>query len=259
MKRQQILSSGRVIRQDFADAIRPVFFQTEYEEFLYATDGGTLFLVRYRGRDYGVTCRHVFTGNGFDPNRLFITQQKNAERRSMPAPIKGVVYPSSPRAAAVGTDLPDLCVIEFADDIQEGFFSGSYIAEASTVGPSQVGHALLVAGVLKEKTTIVPPDITIGYCRLEFRDAGNSTADPVLREGRAEFWSPEFASITGISGAPVFDLTSNVLCGMVVRGGMTGARCNVHFIDAYDILRFLEGVNKRAPNSYYIKDVPRPS
>jgi hypothetical protein len=73
-----------MIRQDFAYAVRPVFFQTEYDDFLYATDGGTLFLVRflvrYRDRDYGVTCRHVFTGNGFDPNRLFITPEKHAKR-----------------------------------------------------------------------------------------------------------------------------------------------------------------------------------
>jgi hypothetical protein len=36
----------------------------------------------------------------------------------------------------------------------------------------------------------------------------------------AEFKDPEFASVTGISGSPVFDVTANALCGMVVRGGM---------------------------------------
>src|ERR1700675_1832162 len=124
MKHTPTLSSGMTIRQDFADAVRPVFFQTDYDEFLYATDGGTLFLVRYRDRDYGVTCRHVFTGNGFDPNRLFITREKHAKKGSMPAPIKGVAYASSPRDAAVGTDLTDMCVIEFADDMPSAFFVG---------------------------------------------------------------------------------------------------------------------------------------
>jgi hypothetical protein len=259
MKREQTLSSGMVINQDFADAIRPVFFQTEYEKFLYATDGGTLFLVRYQGRDYGMTCKHVFTGNGFDPNRLFVTQEKNAQKGSKPAPIKGIVYPSFLRDGAVGTDLPDLCVIEFADDIPDNFFSGAYVVDDRTIGTGQAGHALLVAGVLKEKTTIVHPDITPAYCQLEFQDAGNPTADPVLREGRAKFQNPEFASITGISGAPVFDLTSNILCGMVVRGGMIGPSCTIYYIDAYDILRFLDGVSKRAPSAYYTKSVPRPA
>src|SRR5882757_8015263 len=60
MNQTHTLSSGLVIRQDFAAAIRPVFFQTEFEEFLYATHGGTLFLVSFRGKTYGLTCRHVF-------------------------------------------------------------------------------------------------------------------------------------------------------------------------------------------------------
>jgi hypothetical protein len=50
MSQTQILASGLVIRQDFAAAVRPVFFQTEFEEFLYATHGGTLFLVSFRGK-----------------------------------------------------------------------------------------------------------------------------------------------------------------------------------------------------------------
>src|SRR5260221_4983925 len=95
MKRTQLLSSGVTIQQDFADAIRPVFYQTEYDEFLYATDEATLFLVRVRGRDYGVTCRHVFTGQGFEPSRRFITQGKQAKKGSLTAPIQCVAYPAS--------------------------------------------------------------------------------------------------------------------------------------------------------------------
>jgi hypothetical protein len=55
-------------------------------------------------------------------------------------------------------------------------------------------------------------------CRLEFTDVGLGTSDPTLRTGLAEFKDPEFKSITGISGSPVFDITANALCGMVVRG-----------------------------------------
>jgi hypothetical protein len=38
----QTLASGLTVRQDFSRAVRPVFFQTEFEEWLYATHGGTL-------------------------------------------------------------------------------------------------------------------------------------------------------------------------------------------------------------------------
>jgi hypothetical protein len=40
MKRIQALSSGLIIQQDLSDAVRAVFYQTEYKEFLYATNGG---------------------------------------------------------------------------------------------------------------------------------------------------------------------------------------------------------------------------
>src|ERR1019366_1780180 len=43
-----------------SEAIRPVFFQTDLDDFLYATHGGTLFLISFQGRSYALTCRHVF-------------------------------------------------------------------------------------------------------------------------------------------------------------------------------------------------------
>jgi hypothetical protein len=257
MMRSQILSSGLTIRQDFSEAVRAVFFQTEYEEFLYATDGGTLFVVRFRGCSYGLTCGHVF--QTFDHSDLFITQEKTGQKGSKPAPIKGICYPSSPKDGAAETDITDICVIEFADDIASNFFKGGeYIIDEKTVSTSRTGHSLRVAGALKDKSSIAHPDITIGYCSLEFKDAGASSFDPTLRQAKAEFVNPEFDSITGISGSPVFDETANALCGMVVRGGMTGGKCTIYYIDIFDIIRLLEAISERAENTYYTKIVSQP-
>jgi hypothetical protein len=115
---------------------------------------------------------------------------------------------------------------------------------------------LQVAGVLKEKTHIVPPDIIIGYCRLDFFDNG-ATSDPFLRHAIAEFLNPEFESVTGISGSPVFDRTANALCGMVIRGGMDGNKCEMRYADIFDIVRLLESVSQHAHESYYTKNVER--
>lgn len=255
-------SPGGPLHHNIGDAIRPVFFQTEYEEFLYATDGGTLFLVRYKGRIYGITARHVFTGRGFEPNRLFVTREKFAKKGTLPAPIEGIYYPSSPHGAAEGTDIVDLCLIEFNADMAPDFFAGSpYDTDTAPVQSSTGGHSLAVYGVLKEKTTIIhtagePGDIIIGYCQLEYVDTTLTTPDPILREAKAEFQAPAFNSITGISGSPVYDKTAGALCGMVVRGGMTGARSNIRFIDVFDILRFLEGVGSGAASTNYEKIVP---
>jgi hypothetical protein len=255
-------SPGGVLHHSIGDAVRPVLFQTEYEEFLYATDGGTLFLVRFKGQIYGITARHVFTGNGFEPNRLFITQEKFAKKGTPPAPIKGICYPSLPHSAAKDTDIVDLCLIEFDQNLAPDFFGGSaYDIDTRPVGSSAAGHSLVVYGVLKEKTTIIhadgkPGDIVIGYCQLEYTDTTLRTYDPTLREAEAEFLAPVFSSITGISGSPIYNRTVGALCGMVVRGGMIGSKSTIRFIDMFDIARFLEGVGNGATDITYRKIVP---
>src|SRR5262245_12428747 len=104
-------------------AIRPVMFQTDYEDFLYATHGGTLFLVSFCGRVYAFTCDHVF--KDFNPGRLFIVDEKFAQKGSMPAPVKGIYTASSPVDAAVDADILDVCVIEFDDGMAPDFFKDS--------------------------------------------------------------------------------------------------------------------------------------
>jgi hypothetical protein len=242
--------------QDFGESIRPVLFQTELEDFLYATHGGTLFIMRFKGRLYGVTCKHVL--REFEPSKIFIAQQKQARKGSKPAPIKTLCFPSSPRDSAIDTDVEDLCLIEFEDDIADNFFEGSeYSMDERAFATAKEGDRLLVCGVLKEKSRIYPPDILIGYSRLEFGDAG-ATSDPFLRIGRAQFLKPKFKTVVGISGSPVFNTTTNSLCGMVIRGGMNGNRCEIRYVDIFDIARLLEAVNARAPQTYYTKKLSRP-
>ena len=244
------------------DAVRPVFFQTDYEAFLYATDGGTLFLVRFKGKIFGVTARHVFTGNGFEPNRLFVTQEKYARKGTLPAPVTGIYYPSAPRGAALGSDVGDICIIEFDDGMAHDFFMASpFDMDSLPFGTSEVRHALVIYGVLKEKTIIIHADggrgdIDIAYCQLEYFDATMTTRDAVLRAASAEFRDPPFTSITGISGSPVYDKTAGRLCGMVVRGGMTGAKSDIRFVDIVDITKLLEGISSGATDIDYEKIVP---
>jgi hypothetical protein len=247
-----------MLPQDFADAVRPVFFQTEFHEFLYATHGGTLFLVVFRGRVYGVTCAHVFgnSRDNFPPGQLFVTQEKQARKGSKPGHVTGLALASSPKDGAVGTDVTDLCIIEFSEDTTPDFFSSPFIINEQTVTTSHRGHMLSVAGVLKDKTSIVPPDINIGYCRLEFHDAGPSKFDPFLRRAEALFDNPIITAVTGISGSPVYDRSANALCGMVIRGSMTDSYCTIHYLDIFDIVRFLEGVSEHKASAYYMKPAP---
>lgn len=258
MIRSQILGSGLQIRQDFRDAIRPIFFQTDFEEFLYATHGGTLFIVSYRSQFFALTCRHVF--KDFEWGQLFIPGNKIATIGDRPAPIKTICYPSSPTGAAVGGDITDLCIIEFADDIAPSFFGASaYLIDSKTIGSSQTGDRLRVAGVLKNETRIDPPEIQIGYCVLELQDVGNRSSDVMFREAFAQFAKPNFSSVVGISGSPVFNDTANVLCGMVVRGGLARDRCTIRYIDGLDIMQMLMAVSAHAPSVSYAKKMTFPT
>jgi hypothetical protein len=252
MKRTQVLASGLTVRQDIGDAVRAIFFQTEFEDWLYATDGGTAFIVRYQGRMYGLTCGHVL--KSFNPGQLFITCEKFGQKGTPPAHVEGLFHPSSPRDGAVGTDVTDICVLEFSEEIPSNFFKGGeYIVDQNTWTMSKKGNRLRVQGVLKEKSSIIPPDITMGFCNLEFQDAGPYSPDPFLRQAVAEFANPDFTSITGTSGSPVFDETENALSGMVVRGSMNGKKCSILYFDISDVVRVLDAARNNLPNIYYLK------
>lgn len=54
MRVTQTLSSGLVIRQDFRDPVRFVFFDTGLYEWQYATHGGTMFVVRFGRSHYAL-------------------------------------------------------------------------------------------------------------------------------------------------------------------------------------------------------------
>jgi hypothetical protein len=252
MRVQQKLASGLLVWQNIADAVRPVFFQTDHDEFLYATHGGTLFLVRFSGRVYALTCNHVF--KDFPSGRLFVVNEKHAKKGSLPAHIKGIRYASNPTHAAVETDIGDVCLIEFSDENPAGFFGDSpYIIDENTVAAGIANHDLSVAGVLKEKTTIEKNTISSGYCYLQMRDGGPYGPDPILRRARAVFRDPEFTTVTGISGSPVFDEAAKVLSGMVVRGGMNGPNCDILYVDIFDIMKLLEAVSAGAESTFYVK------
>jgi hypothetical protein len=258
MRVSQKLASGLVVRQDIGDAIRPVFFQTDFEDWLYATHGGTLFLVRFRGHVYALTCNHVF--RDFPTGRLFVVDKKHAETGSMSARLEGIRHASNPRDGAVDTDIGDVCLIEFSDENPPDFFGDSpYVIDESTIATGVTGHELFVTGVLKEKTSIAPNDLYFGYCKLQLKDDGPAANDPILRNAWAVFDAPKFETVTGISGAPVFDVTANALCGMVVRGGMSGHSCRILYVDIFDIMKLLEAVHSGAESTYYAKTLTLPA
>jgi hypothetical protein len=200
MRVDQTLTSGFTIRQDFRDSVRFVMFTTGTEGWEFASNVGTAFIANFDDKLFRITCRHVL--GDFDWDQLMITEAKFGTKL---AQLRAFFYPSDLRGDAVGTDIPDGVLFDFADSVDASFFTDPpYILDVNTAGTSKEGDALCVHGALKEKSQLIGSDMKVVFGSLEFLDRGATSNDPSLREAYAEYHEPEFSSVTGISGGPVF-------------------------------------------------------
>jgi hypothetical protein len=196
---EQRLASGVTIRQDFRTSTRFPFFQTGHDEWQYATNGGTLFVVQYRGKPYGLTCRHIV--QTFDWSQLVVTSERFGGGA---AGLAHVAYASNPLGYAIDTDVLDLAVIQFSEDVDCAFFKDApYLIDERTITTSKVGDALHVSGVLKAPTEITETVIAPKFCLLEMVDDTSPSHDSTRRRGFGMFEKPEFESVVGLSGSPV--------------------------------------------------------
>lgn len=255
MRVTQTLSSGLIVRQDFRDAVRFVFFETGLDYWQYATHGGTMFVVCFETSYYAITCRHVVKEPGFRWSQLVVT---NSKAGNQIAGIKSVYYPSDPKDAAIGTDILDVAVVQFNEENGSAFFKDcAYILDERTIATSKPGDVLHVAGALKTPSEITETGIAPIYCLLELSDVTSTGHDPTLRTAFGKYAMPEFSDVVGLSGSPVFNVTSGALCGMVARGGMNGDECTLHYIDIFDIMQLLRAIGCGKSQTYYRKTIVR--
>lgn len=247
------LSSGVLLPQNFKDSVRFPVFQTGADDWPYASHGGTVFVVAFRGRILALTCRHVI--GSFDWRGLSITEKKFGHQLALPTSL---YYPSNLRGHAAGADIEDLAVLGFAEDIRASFFSDPpYVLDEGTIGTSREGDALLVNGNLKDRSELSGEAIRPEFALLELRDADVAAADVTLRLAKAVFDNPALARIAGCSGAPVFNATTERLCGLAVRGGVKDGACTLWYLDIVDIMHALTAIIEDRAESSYQKTVRR--
>jgi hypothetical protein len=222
----------------YREAVRFVMFHTNVQEYPYATNGGTAFLIQFRRRIFAITCQHVV--QGFHVKDLIITDRRDGTKSAASC---GIAAPSSRSGAAQGSDINDLCLVSFRQDCDANFFDNSAFAlNKNTWKSSEPARQLAAVGFLKDNSKIVEPGIYAGFCVMQFTDSGTYGPDPMLRQGLATYLDPNFDRITGMSGAPVFNRDNGCYAGMLVRGGLSGQNCRVLFIDAAHIYRFIKAV-----------------
>lgn len=253
MKKTQTLKSGIKIRQDFRDSVRMVLFETPFDGWEYATDGGTIFVVNFRNQIYGLTCVH--NRHDFNWAYLAVTETKFGETV---AGFEAIYFPSNPKKDAIGSDIEDIAVIKFSPDCDSKFFKDTaYVIDEKTIGISRPKDNLLISGNLKDNTNIGNKIIQPEFCLLEVSDIGATSSDPILREARGKFEDPNFNNVVGISGAPVFNSNRNLLCGMVCRAGMEDNICTVWYMDIVDVIKVLESVHNQQLEVFYQKSVKK--
>jgi hypothetical protein len=251
----QRLASGFRIKQDIRKSVRAIVFETGCEGWPYATHGGTAFIVRHANRFWGLTCKHVV--KDFEWKQLMLTDIKFGK---MIAGIHSINYPSGPTGKAIDSDVLDLAVIEFDPAIPANFFKGTaYVLDQGTIGTPRVGADLVVNGLFKDTTTIEEGKISPTFGLIEFTERGPAGFDLALRKAEGAYVNPQWSSLTGFSGAPVFDVTGGRLCGMVMRASMPAAdRAIMHYLDIVDIAQALKGVADGSLQAKYSKTIAVP-
>ena len=161
---------------------------------------------------------------------------------------------------AIDSDVLDLAIIEFDPELGTQFFKdAAYVMDHRTAGTATVGHDLVVNGLFKDSTTIDGGKISPTFGLIEFTERGPSGFDMALRKAEGAYVDPQWVSLTGFSGAPVFDVTAKRLCGMVVRATMPARdRAIVHYIDIVDVVEALKAVADGTLQAKYKKIIAVP-
>lgn len=222
------------------DAIRWVFFETDQAGWEYAWHGGTLFVVLFRGVPYGITAKH--NRHDFSWQQLCVTNQRVGWRV---AAINGIYYPTVVAGAHLDSDLGDVAVVEFGPEVGAAFFGGSiYQLEERSISLAGDGDNLTVYGVLSDQSSIDDRSISPSYATLGMEATRATATDPVLGHAIGQWRGHAFKSISGISGAPIFNESRGGLTGMVVRGTLQdNGVCNVWYVSIPAILTLLSGIS----------------
>ncbi|MCX7359904.1 MAG: serine protease [Alphaproteobacteria bacterium] len=244
-----------ILRQDFREAARFVFFASDDPEFPYWTPGGTSFVVNYHSRPYVITCAHVLdkTHRGDEP---VITNTRHGNK---PVRARRVHRVHDLDGRPLDADMADVAIVAFDDEVSVAEFSDTaYVISETTFGTSERGDKLLVHGALKDPSFITPTEIAPHFATFEFEDVGATSDDPFIREALAKFEDSTLQNLTGLSGSPVFNTSRNRLCGMVVRGGINeSGEARIRYVDIFDIAKLLESIRSDEAHVTYDKNVKR--
>ena len=253
------MSSGVWISQDLFEATRPVLFETEFDDFSIATHGGTLFLISTRDRLFGISPKHVLGRTGpdqFVPEALY-TCQHNREPRGDRLRLKcAYSMEVPPEETLEGThDAFDLMIWEFQPP--EANETSCYLWDSRTITAVKPSAKVMVVGFLKDTSAITSLGPNVSRSDVQpfkavarhVRNAGDDECGLVAKSYLPAALVDKIGSLKGLSGSPVYDLSQESVCGMVIRGGLHSESnlMTLRFMSAKFIDRALQSIVRDDP------------
>lgn len=228
-------------------------FETGFDEWPYATHGGTVFVIAFGEslKPFAITCGHVV--GDFDAKKLVVTDRKTGNQF---ATIKSLYKASALIENAEGTESLDIIAYDFDDRVNLEYFGNDiYRTDMKTLASSREGDELFVHGNNKEDTVIDEKGITAAYADIFLVDSGSVEHDITQRRAQGKITNDNFSNLSGLSGAPVFNITRNAITGIVVRGGIHNKIARVRYVDILDIYFRIKAIHEKMEAYKYMKRI----
>lgn len=230
-------------------ATRPILFDTRLEEYPLASYGGTITLVRFEGRIFGITCRHAF--GDFRWQDLLLMNSRRGGECIRPRTMHGMTQAVD---HAIDSSLLDIAIISFEDVEHSWFVEQPLVMSAETVADCSAADELYTYGYLAEFCDFSNERLQLLAVDLKPVAQPPNSHDVVLRTAIFQAVTPVSVSLSGPSGSPVIRLLDKKVCGLVTRGRVVeDGTTFIHFVEASDILELLKAASRSSAFHHYYK------
>lgn len=216
------------MKQDLYECTRFPLFKSNIPSWPIYTNGGTLLLVKFENRYFGLAPAHILSDNPPDPAEAgnILIKCRNREPSGSELAVRQALTLNSIDSELPDEhpDLSDLFVTEFYPPKTE--LVHAYYWEKNTWGDAEESDPLITVGYLKDRSdlsfngsetvTIAQPSKFRVYHRIQPGDDSGSAR--AIGQVPLEVMN-DVGNLRGMSGAVVFNERQRKVSGIVLRGG----------------------------------------
>tara|TARA_B100000686_G_C16781764_1_gene972392 strand:- start:1335 stop:2075 length:741 start_codon:yes stop_codon:yes gene_type:complete len=242
------------IIDNLTNSVRHLCIETDVDGYEYFTYGGTITLVKYKDKTYGLTCGHVVNADkSVSYDQLCILNTRDGIHI---AGIENVVLPKNLADEAVDSDLADICILEFSSECTGDFFSHTphELSDIDIIA-DQIGDQMYAVGAIKQDCGVDYETNTINsqYVCLPIHAQGKHSVDPILYKSIGKIpndWN--ISELTGMSGGAIYNANQNhALTGIIARAGVKEKDATIFYISIVPFLKALQALENKSTHVKY--------